>query len=71
MVELSDQCALAFLSALALGDIDVDADYSLWMTIAAVRNEAARLDPSNLASAHDTVLRTVLTPSLAECMASE
>src|SRR5262245_52990840 len=71
MVELGNQGMLALFCAFAFGDIDDDADYPSWIAIAAVRNEAARLDPSNLAGAQDAVFHAVLTPSLAECLTSE
>ena len=71
MVKLGDQDTLALLGPLAFGDIDVDANYPLWAPIAGVGNEAARFDPSNFASANDTILRTVLPPPLAECLLTE
>ena len=53
MVELSTQGLLMFLCSFTLRDIDVDAHYPIWVSIAAIRNESARFDPSNLATRSD------------------
>src|SRR5215831_10144316 len=60
VVELGMQCALVVLCSSSVSDIDVDAHYPLWAPVAAVRDETARLDPSNLAAAGCIGLITVI-----------
>src|SRR5262249_13501438 len=67
VVELGMQCALVVLCSSSVSDIDVDAHYPLWAPVAAVRDETARLDPSNLAAgADETAFEPVFAPALAE-----
>ena len=71
MVELSVQCALVFLCSFALSDIDVDAHHPLWSPVAAVRNESARLDPSDLTAwTNEAVFEAIFGAALAERLAA-
>src|SRR5262249_53151380 len=53
------------LGLLAISNIDADANYPLWMSIVVICNEAAYLDPSNLATRTDD-LCAIFLPLLAE-----
>src|SRR5262245_9850362 len=65
VVELGHQHTLVLFRSLALGDVDVDANYALRTTVVVVRREAARLDPADRAiSMYDPVLRIGFSASL-------
>src|SRR5262245_14419779 len=69
MVELGQQSALLFLHPLALGDVNADADDSVWVASAAKGKETARLDPSQLACrTRDTILDVIFAPAGSECL---
>src|SRR5215471_6266837 len=67
MVEFGDQYALALLRALALGDVNADADDTVGVSFVVIANETARLDPSHLATrSNDAILYAIFAPPLAE-----
>src|SRR5262249_40000209 len=67
MVELGDQHPLVLLRALARGDIDVYAHPPVRAAVAAVGDEAARLDPPDLSGgADDAIFGAVLPAMLAK-----
>src|SRR6516225_10958752 len=67
VVEFSIQCALMLLRSFALCNVDVDAYHSLRFPVALVRNESARLDPSNrTVGSNDAILDVTFTPLLAK-----
>lgn len=53
MVELRDQCALAFFCMLALSHVDIDAYHSFRTPFCIVRNRAASFDPTDFARWED------------------
>ena len=71
MVEFSNQLPLLFLDPFALGYIDADADDTMRSSFAVIGNETARLDPSQFASANDTILYAILAPAVTKCLAAE
>jgi hypothetical protein len=64
MVKLAKQNELLFLNPLALGHIDVDADHLSWLSIAIIRNELPRLDPPDLTTPNNAMLRGIFAPPL-------
>ena len=71
MIEFGNQYAELFLSSLALGDVDIDANHALGVTVAAIRHETARFDPSNFAiGSNNAILHTVLALPLQERLSS-
>src|SRR5262245_9332398 len=69
MVELGRQYALLVFRPLTLADINIDANYPLRLTIAAVGNEATRLDPLHATSrANDPIRNVVFAQPLAESL---
>ena len=72
MVQLSNQCALLFLCALARGDVNVDAHCASRAAVAVVRNENTRLDPTILAPrSNNSIFPTIFVPPLTVGAASE
>ena len=72
MVELGQQSALLFLHPFALGYVNADADDSVRVSFAAIGNETARLDPSQLATrTNDAILYIIFAPALTERLAAE
>src|SRR6185436_17425366 len=61
VVKLGDQQALLLLGPLALGYVDIDADYAFRTLVAIVDDEGAGLDPTNLiARPYNPILHVVL-----------
>src|SRR5262249_33463058 len=66
MVEFGIQDFAGLLGSLALGNVDVDADHPLGVPRGIVRDEAARLNPSQPAiRANNSVLKIMFAPPVA------
>src|SRR6516225_11502617 len=59
------------LGPFALGDIDVNTGHPLWLSIAVVRNELARLDPADIFTANNSILRDIFAPPFTENLVSQ
>src|SRR5262245_3026755 len=68
MVKLSKQDALLLLHPLAVGHIDVNTIHPLWLSIAVVRNELARLDLPDMSTPHNVILRGICAPPFTESL---
>src|SRR5262245_25280172 len=71
MVGFGNQLALLFLDTFPLSDVHADADDSVRAPLAVERNEAARLDPTHLATwAIDAILHAIFAPARPERVAA-